>query len=245
MSPHDILLSLGLSEKETKIYLCCLELGQESITNIAKKSGVKRPTVYLALEELRTRGLVNTTNRGARTLYGAEEPVKLMGMLAEKERNLKTVLPLLEALGQRRSAKPKIRFYEGKEGLRRVYEEMFETNEMRFWGSVEGAAKHVPDVVRWFIRLSHAKKGKISDILADTPENRTYAKRVIRPGYQIRFFPRGAELEVDSMLAGNKLSINSFVPEPHGIIIESEAIARSFRALWELAWQSAEPSKKI
>jgi sugar-specific transcriptional regulator TrmB len=245
MTPEQALHTIGLSEKETRVYLSCLELGQDSITHIAKKSGIKRPTVYLILESLQARGLLNTSTRGKRTVFGVEEPNKLISFIAERERNLKTVLPFLEALNNRKPSKPKIRFYEGREGLMRVYEEMFEAQEMRFWGSVGNTQKHFPDVVSWFIKISHSKKPKTFDILADTPEDRAYAKRVIRPGYQIRFFPKEALLETDSMLAGNKLSISAFSPDPHGLIIESESIARSFKLLWELAWMSAVSYEKI
>lgn len=245
MTPEQALQSIGLTEKETKIYLSSLELGQDSVTHIAKKSGIKRPTVYLILESLQARGLINTLTKGKKTLYGAEEPQKLLSVVAEKQRALQTVLPFLEALNNRRTTKPKVRFYEGKEGILRIYEEMFETKEMRFWGSVEEVQKYFPEIVQWFEQLSYKNKPKIFDILPDTPANRAYARRVVRAGCQIRFFPPSATLKIDSMLAGNKLSLNAFFPEPHGLIIESEAITQSFKALWELAWQAAIPYEKL
>lgn len=241
MTPLTTLQSLGLSEKESALYLSALELGQETISELARHAQLKRPTAYLILEELKQRGLINTIVKGNRTYYGAEEPQKLLGLIAEKQRALLATLPLLEALNNRRADKPRVRFYEGKEGLLRIYEEMFATKEMRFWGSVAGAAKNVPDIVSWFTKLSLREKPVVYDLLADTPTDREYARRVIRPGYQIRFFPEKDKLEVDSMLAENKISFCTFSPEPHGLIIDSSSIAASFKLLWKLAWQSAEP----
>jgi sugar-specific transcriptional regulator TrmB len=239
MTPDQALQSIGLTQKEATIYLSCLELGHASITHIAKKSTIKRPTVYVILESLEMRGLVNTTTQGKRTLYGVEEPHKLVGLLAEKQRSLQTVLPFLTALNNRSETKPKVRFYEGVEGLKRIYEEMFQTTEMRFWGSIEFAETNLPELVGWFIKLAKNNKMKIFDILADTPKNRAYAKKVTRKGYEIRFFPKEACLQIDSMLSGNKLSLCTYAPQPHGLIIESETMANSFKMLWQLAWEGA------
>ncbi len=244
MNPLQALESIGLSTKQTALYLAALELGQTSITELAKKANLKRPTTYLILEELKKRGLVNSIIKGRRTWYGAEEPQKLMGLIAEKQRALLGVLPVLEALNNQRVDKPQVRFYEGKEGVLRIYEEMFTTKEMRFWGSVAGATEHVPEVVSWFTKLSHREKPTVYDLLADTPADRAYARRVVRPGYQVRFFPKAEKLVVDSMLAENKLSFCAFSPEPHGLIIESESIAASFKVLWKLAWQGAQTYKR-
>ena len=38
---------LGLSEKAAKVYVATLSLGTASIQQIARKSGLKRPTTYL------------------------------------------------------------------------------------------------------------------------------------------------------------------------------------------------------
>lgn len=245
MTPQEVLNSLGLNQKESAVYLACLELGQESITEISKKAGVKRPTTYLVLDSLQKRGLIHTVVKGKRILFGAEEPTKLMGMIAEKERFLHTIMPYLEAINNRKSEKPKIRFYEGREGLMRVYDEMFVAKEMRFWGSMNVISKDFQDVIDWFTEKSKKEKPRVYDLLTDTPKDREYAKNVIRQGYEIRFFPKDLEVVVDSMIVENKVSINAFSPSLHGLIIESEPIAKSMLALWEMAWRSATPYSKL
>lgn len=72
-------------------------------------------------------------------------------------------------------------------------------------------------------------------------QDREFARRAVRPGYEIRFFPPELKVAVDSMLAGSRLAVVAFAPEPHALIIESEAMVTSFRSLWELAWRGATP----
>ena len=244
MTVEQALQTIGLNEKETAIYLACLELGQENVASVARKANVKRPTAYLVLESLQKRGLVHSVTKGARTLYGAEEPEKLLGLVAEKKRALDTILPYLEAINNRRTSKPQIRFYEGREGIRSIYTEVFTSKEIRYWGSIDALKKYAPDILAWFESVSHKEKPRTFDLLTDTPEDRAYAGRVIRSGYDIRFFPKDLPVTIDSALYKNKLMINAFIPEPHGLIIESEEIVNSFRSLWELAWRNAVPYKK-
>lgn len=240
----EALKTVGLSEKEAAVYMAALELGQANVASIAKKAGVKRPTTYLVLESLRNRGLINTTTKGRRILYGAEQPSKLSGMIAEKQRALTTILPYLEGIAARDGKKPVMRFYEGREGILRIYDEVFASKEIRFWGSIETMAQSgYGDLPERFSKIANARKTKTFDLLTDTPADRAYAKKVIRPGYEVRFFPKDLSITVDSALFENKLELSAFEPEPHGFIIESDAIVRSFRSLWELAWRGATPYK--
>lgn len=245
MTPQEALKNIGLNEKEIAIYLSCLELGQEAVTTIAKKAGLKRPTTYLVLESLRQRGLINSATRGKRTIYGVEEPNKLLALLAERERALKTVLPYLEALNNRRPQKSRIRFYEGLKGIRQIYNELMVAPEIRFWGSVEGLLKDFPDVMDWITKIFQTKKPKVFDLLTDDSINHEFADRTIRPGYEIRFFPKELRVIIDSITSGSKLAMIAFEPEPHGLIIESEPIVASFKSLWELAWRGATPYRTM
>jgi sugar-specific transcriptional regulator TrmB len=45
-----LLTQLGLSDKESALYLALLELGQADVADTAKKAGVKRSTAYVLLE---------------------------------------------------------------------------------------------------------------------------------------------------------------------------------------------------
>lgn len=244
MNPQKALKLIGLDEKEAAVYLSALELGQDTVSNIAKKSGVKRPTAYLILDSLLAAGLISTASKGKKTLYGAESPEKLHGIIAEKQRALKTIMPLLQALDNKRQTKPRLRFYEGPEGVRRIYDEIFEAREMRFWGSIKSLEKEFADVLDWFIKKIKQEKPKVFDLLVDDEAGRAYAKKAAGPNYEIRFVSRETKINIDSVIFADKLAFMAFAPQPHGLIIESEDIVNSFRALWQMAWNSASPYKK-
>ena len=56
---HKQLQDAGLNETEAKIYLATLELGETNVGRIADKSGIKRTTIYLSLENLIKKGLIS------------------------------------------------------------------------------------------------------------------------------------------------------------------------------------------
>lgn len=244
MDVPQALQTIGLNEKETATYLACLELGQDGVARIARKANIKRPTAYLVLESLQKRGLIHSVVKGKRTLYGAEEPTKLLGIIAEKDRALRTILPYLEAINNRKVEKPGIRFYEGKAGVLRIYEEIFRGKEIRLWGSLNILPKEFHPILESFVEKQKKERPKIFDLLTDTPADREYARRVARSGYEIRFFPKDLYIGTDSAVFDNKFAFMAFAPEPHGFIVEGEEMTKSFRSLWELAWRGAVPYKK-
>ena len=48
---------LGLNDKEAKVYLALLKFGEANVSDIADEAGMKRPTVYVILDEIRKKGL--------------------------------------------------------------------------------------------------------------------------------------------------------------------------------------------
>jgi sugar-specific transcriptional regulator TrmB len=75
----------GFDEKTEAIYLALLELGETTVSALVKKSGIKRTTVYAALEGLLAKGLLSLSKRKKRTLYIAEDPRLLLKQFVERK----------------------------------------------------------------------------------------------------------------------------------------------------------------
>jgi len=59
------------------------------------------------------------------------------------------------------------------------------------------------------------------------------------PNYRVRLAPKEFGFSSDTIIYGNKIAIFSF-KKHFAIIIEGDDVAKSFKSLFELAWQSAE-----
>ena len=73
-----ILTNFGLTDKQAKVYLALLELSSALPSTISRKSGLKRPTVYVILEQLQEKGLVGHLKKGNSLFFTAVDPKALV-----------------------------------------------------------------------------------------------------------------------------------------------------------------------
>ena len=106
-----LLLKLGFSTNESKVYLAALELGTASAQDIARKAQIKRTTGYSVLSYLVNRGVAGKTKVKGKTRFVAEPPQRLLTLINEIEKGIKDALPELTAIYNRKETKPKITFY--------------------------------------------------------------------------------------------------------------------------------------
>lgn len=78
--------NLGISPKECEVFLAVLAQGKSNLSQIAKKAGLKRTSIYQYINSLLQKGLVFKTTDRKRVLYSATDPQKITGVL-EKEKN--------------------------------------------------------------------------------------------------------------------------------------------------------------
>lgn len=134
------LKNLGFSDKEAKVYLALLELGESPVQQISEKAKVNRATTYVVLEALQKRGLVTTVEKDKKVIFAAESPRALTRLLKAQEDELKTkheefkkMLPELEAVFNLASEKPTVRFFEGREGVRAVREDILQSRTKQLY----------------------------------------------------------------------------------------------------------------
>lgn len=129
--------NLGLSEKEANVYLASLELGSSTIQKIATKAGVNRATTYVMIESLIKRGLVSSFEQGKKRFFAATHPSQLLRLIKQKELDMqelrenleKDFLPQLLSIHNISGDKPGVRFFQGKDGLEAMRDELKRTKQ--------------------------------------------------------------------------------------------------------------------
>lgn len=117
------LQKLGLTEKQARVYVSLIELGKGTAYEIAKRSHVKRPTVYIVLDELRLRGLVHKIPHPKKQLFIAKEPDELFALEEERVRNARKILPeLLAKASSTAHKRVHTYFFEGQRGMKQALE---------------------------------------------------------------------------------------------------------------------------
>lgn len=113
-----------LSEKEAKVYLVLLELGNCIASTVANKSWINRATTYTILNSLKSRGYINETTKNDIKYYSAISPEMLLDDLEKKAQKFKNIVPDLLSLSWKYDNKPKVEYYDGFEWLKRVFEKV-------------------------------------------------------------------------------------------------------------------------
>jgi len=245
------LQQLGLSEKEAKVYLASLELGSTSVLEISKKAGLKRPTTYYAIEELIKKGLMSSFEKGKKRCFSAESPERLLSLIIVKRRkvavleeDLQRVLPELNNIFNLAGERPKVRFFEGREGIKTIQEDILKSkfNSIEEIVPLDESYKIFPPSSKDHRHEMRKKAKKISvkmiysskkgEILPG--EEDSIERRFVPPGK----FPFSAEINV----YGNKTAIVTYKGKLIGIIVESEEIANTLRVIFNLAWKAVKIS---
>lgn len=231
---------IGLTEKEAKVYLACLELGATTIERISKKSGIKRTTIYDVIKSLKERALIGTTIRKKIKHYVASDPRELETKLEEKKDILRNIMPELLSITNLIDKKPIIRFYEGEEGIKEIYLDTLTYKDSPLWAWVTDEI--FGTVGQNFIDyyLSQRIKNKIWAyvIAPDTEKLREYKMRDQSFLRQTKLQnSRNFFVEVEINLYGkNKIGIMAF-KEGVGLIIESVKIYNTLKSIFDVQWE--------
>lgn len=230
---------IGLDDKEAEIYLAVLKLGKGLIVDIARKSGVKRTTVYEYLDDLERKGLVMKTVKGKRILYLPEKPERIVKILESRKKKAENMLPELRSLYAASSGKPSVRFYEGIEGMRSIYREMTQTPKT-LWAVFSADAYTQVFTERdghEFLENIKESGGQIKDMVMDTKAGREYVKAEYNKGFGgSKLLPDNFKLSADILVSGNKVAMNSMTSLV-GVVIENKAIADMQRNFVKFLWK--------
>lgn len=234
----------GLNETEAKIYLASLELGQTSVSRIARKSGIKRTTVYLSLENLMEKGLMSVIKKEGKALYYAEDPRNLERIMAERKQKISELIPQLLAFTNLIDNKPEIRYFEGEEGLKDVIMDSLEhgTREILMMFSESYLFDFGEEFFEKIYRPERIKRKISSRVLMPNNEQMlNFSSNNPQSLRQSRFLPPDLfKINIQLMLYGkNKISILSY-NEKFAFIIDSPAIHNSFKSIFETMWATAQ-----
>lgn len=236
---------LGLSEKEAKVYLTSLSIGSETAQNIAKHSGINRATTYVQIESLRNKGLMTEFEKGKKTYYSAETPERLLGLIATMEKQvelkraeLNRIMPSLSNIFLGAGNRPKVRFFEGFEGIQNIQEEFLKVKNKKIesFTNLDQLMGSYPNVKNNYSDRRIEKK--ITGYILYTSENgavmKNYDAEKLR---HARWLPKSPfPVSADISIFDDNISIATYKEKYTGVIINDAEMAQTLRALFYALW---------
>ncbi len=243
------LQKFGLSEKEVKVYLAIIELDTASANEVAKKSGINRSTTYILLESLKKKGLVSIAGEKEKDikLFTAVSPERLHQMAEEQVKSYtelvgiaQNIMPELKSMHRGTRKKPRVRYFEGTEGLVSAYEDTLTSTEtIRAYASIENMHAALPGYFPEYYSRRSGKNIRIRSILPNTKEALERIredKKEKRESALVEKEHYGFSPEIN--IYDDKIVFMSWV-EKFALIIESKELAEALKVIFELSWKEA------
>lgn len=240
-----VIQSIGLEPHEATLYLTGLKLGWAPASAYAKATKQNRITTYNYLEDLTQRSIFNATQKGRAMTYAPITPDQLSVEARKNVEALERSMPDLRSLMGNYHRKPHVRYFEGIEGIRKVYSDTLTAKDtlLNFANS---------EIVRQFWKeydeqyiQKRVKNGIfLKGIAPDDAMGRKVHGKDKKNLREIRLvnakeFPMQNEINIYD----NKVAIISFSEDEadiFGVIIESKEVADTQRQIFEMAWRFAQ-----
>lgn len=248
---HRVLSRIGLGDKEIRMLSALLENGPMYAAALAKAARINRTTAYGVLKELSERGLVSSSERSGILLYESIAPEMLPSYierrreeLAETKREFESVIPQIKLLRKNTRILPKVRYFEGEEGLKQAYEDTLENNTEKKLRDITGVDAVYRRLGEKWVNYYLQKRTRLGiacvDLAPETDwarESRRHDKKYMRT---TKFIPRQYAFDAEIGVYDNTVGIFSYAQEaPIAVIIEDATIADAMKKIFDLLESSA------
>lgn len=242
-----ILQSVGLDDKKSQLYIAGLQLGTAAASDYAKATGINRITSYNLLEEMVHSGYFTVVKKVRAKWYAPVSPEYIALEARKNVQALERALPELRSLQSAKYRKPHVRFFEGWEGVRHVYEDTLTAKtELLNFANSSALRDFWPDYDEEYV-LERVKTGiRLRGISPDDAAGKKVHGEDEEQLREIRLVPaKDFDFRNEINIYDHKVAICSFDSglrgdnDMFGVIIESKEVAETQRQIFEMAWRYA------
>lgn len=233
---NNLLKSLNLTDDQAAFYLASLELGQANIQELAKKSGVKRTSIYNFIDEMKERGFIQETRKKKRNVYSGVHPEQLVTMEQMRITELQRLMPELKAIYNKTQTKPRVTFYEGVEGLKETLADFIRVGKpMIGWADFSFRQKILGNFFDEFAPIRAKHNITYQAIVRDTSEARAWGKKNIGHLREHRYI-ECEPFNTETLVYGDHVLMLSYQQKAFAVLIEDANIAATLRIAWQQLW---------
>lgn len=239
-----VLTQLGLNEREQAVYLALLEIGMGSAAQIAHNAELERTGVYGVLEALERLGLVGQQLVGKKRYFVAQNPQQLLTLLETRREALKAILPELKGRWRATDVRPRVRYYEGVEGMRTVLDDTLTSKDKELLGILSTEDLFTTVGQRWMDNYTKRRVKQRFHLRVVRSAQKEVGERwptSAQEHRELRYTPEGMVFSMTMYVYGNKVALLSTRQENFGMIIESDELATHQHHLFEALWQISTP----
>ena len=233
------LRTLGLSDKEARIYLSLLQLGPATPYKMAKRSGLKRPTAYVIADELVEKGCA-VKAPGEKHTYIARPPEVIYGEHEAKMLEAKKTLPELQALKGGVADRPGILYFEGLDGFKRALmyklDEVHDIEVVGFYANPDFLTKESVALSAEMNQRWIDQNISVRGILTESETLKAFEDFMKESSVHTKIIPKDLYNSNASFEFYPNFIKILFFDTSMGLVIESPTVAKAMRQIFELLW---------
>jgi hypothetical protein len=246
---QETLISYGFTERQAAIYLYLLEQHDRPAYVIATETRIPRATVYKILDELKKQGLISSWIKNGVRHFSAESPEFLRRALIKKQELIDKALPDMLSLFKSDVIYPAAKLYEGKEGVKQVFENMLDIIRTRklkriYAYSDNSLTEQFPVFFReWRTRKNKSSGGAFTHLIVPygTQLNKDYFSDEFR---ETRVMTRSFPIDGTIDICGSYVAFFSFKKgNIFAVTIDSEIISDLLTKFFQYIWETLEPGR--
>lgn len=252
---EDILKKLDLRDEEIKAFIFLLENGSQTAGNLAKKTGLSRPSLYGFMRKLQKLELVIESQKNGIKTFIASPKEKVSSLFNEKIKELENGKISMEKIYSEiiktgATVSPKFQLFEGKEGMKLVLKDMllYRDIETKSYWPIKAMMEILSE--DFFKTLNKERIQRKIKTRAIWPQNQVVdikkhpylgtGEKFLR---EIRIAPKDIGFSMGYWIYGNKVAFISSKKEAFGFIIESKEIVEMLSSQFEVTWKLSKSIK--
>ncbi|MBT3297496.1 hypothetical protein HN385_01075 [archaeon] len=244
----EALKSAGLNDREALTYLDLQQNGESQTGKICKRTRIPSSQIYMILESLLEKGLVNFKIVNNIKVYRASDPDTLSNLFEEKEKKIEKekeqLLDFISKLKIKPTELSKLsdyKYYSGIKGIKSLYTEIVNSWKKGDEYFIASAPKEsFKKLEGFFLEIVHKKriKDKVKlKILINKGNEKWGPIRKKMPLTEVRYLD--AKTSTEYGVLNDYFFLITYGKQPYGLLIKDRLFAETYKTFFSLLWKQA------
>jgi sugar-specific transcriptional regulator TrmB len=228
---------LGLSEKEAKVYELLASTEGLSAATIAKRTDIKRASVYEVLQGLEKKQLVSSYKKHGHMYFYIDTPEKLVLQYQTKLKLAESIVTTIKQ--KKKTQEVSLEVHKDRAGFKQLYREILLSHEKEFltWSNFESFDRIIDaeEDEKWTQeRVKNGTRPRL--IMVDNPVSQKFQKEDKKYPRETLLIKAGENFSSSLVISGDTLYLFDDKPDVLAIKIQHPGFSTMIREVFETNW---------